>query len=190
MNKINLCVDIDSTLTKPDYWVDYFNKHFNTNYSYSDDTVEKYLEKNDVDYRTFDDFYHKYAEEMHKTAEIRPDAVDNIKKLEEFCNIYYVTARESHIEPITIEWLKKHGIYNDTFHLGSFNKSAKAKDLECDIFIEDHLETSKNLVKEGIMVLLIDTGFNRYENPDKIKRVLDWNQIYKEVEYFYKKIKK
>jgi len=142
MKKINLCIDIDSTVTKPDYWVDYFNKHFNTNYKYSDDTVEEYLKNNNVNYKIFDEFYHKYAEEMHKTAEIRPDAFENIKKLEEFCTISYVTARESHIEPITIEWLKKHKVYNDTYHLGSFDKTGKARDLDCDIFIEDNIETS------------------------------------------------
>jgi len=185
MKKINLCIDIDSTVTKPDYWVDYFNKHFNTNYKYSDDTVEEYLKNNNVNYKIFDEFYHKYAEEMHKTAEIRPDAFENIKKLEEFCTISYVTARESHIEPITIEWLKKHKVYNDTYHLGSFDKTGKARDLDCDIFIEDNIETSKELVQEGIQVLLIDTGFNRYENPPNIKRVKDWKKIYKEVKDCY-----
>ena len=185
MKKINLCIDIDSTITKPDYWVDYYNKHFNANYIYCDDTVEEYLKKNDVDYKIFDEFYHKYAEEMHKTAEIRPDAVKNIKKLEKFCDIYYVTARESHIEPITVDWLKKHGVYNDTYHLGSFDKTGKAKDLNCDIFIEDNLKTSKDLVNEGIKVLLIDTGFNRYEEPDSIKRVKDWNEIYNEIKIYY-----
>jgi len=59
MTKLNLCVDIDSTITMPDYWVDYANNHFNTNYSYNDDTVETYFKDNNFDYKIFDKFYHQ-----------------------------------------------------------------------------------------------------------------------------------
>jgi hypothetical protein len=188
--KLNLCIDIDSTITKPDYWVNYANNHFNTDYEYNDDTVEDYFKENDFDYKKFDDFYHQYAEKMHETADIRPKVKENIKKLEDFCNIHYVTARESHIEPITIEWLKKHKVYYNTYHLGSFNKTNKAKELSCDIFIEDNLETSKDLAAEGIKVILIDTGFNRYENPQNIIRVYDWDDVYREVKNYQKSSKK
>jgi len=190
MTKLNLCVDIDSTITMPDYWVDYANNHFNTNYSYNDDTVETYFKDNNFDYKIFDKFYHQYAEKMHETAEIRPKAKENIEKLKDFCNIYYVTARESHIEPITVEWLKKHKVYYNTFHLGSLEKTGKALELKCDIFIEDNLETSKELAAEGIKVILIDTGFNRYEDPENIVRVYDWDDIYKEIKKHYKSSKK
>ncbi len=190
MTKINLCVDIDSTITNPDYWVDYANNHFNTNYEYDDDTVEMYFKDNNFDYKKFDKFYHEYAEKMHETADIRPKAKENIEKLEKFCNIHYVTARESHIEPITIEWLKKHKVYFNTHHLGSFKKTGKAKELKCDIFIEDNLETSKELAAEGIKVILIDTGFNRYEEPENIVRVYNWDDIYEEIKKHYQSIKK
>jgi len=127
---------------------------------------------------------------MNETEEIRTKAKENIEKLKDFCNIYYVTARESHIEPITVEWLKKHKVYYNTFHLGSLEKTGKALELKCDIFIEDNLETSKELAAEGIKVILIDTGFNRYEDPENIVRVYDWDDIYKEIKKHYKSSKK
>jgi len=190
MTKLNLCVDIDSTITCPDYWVEYANNHFDTNYKYDDDTVENYFKDNNFDYKKFDNFYHEYAEKMHETATIRPKAKKNIEKLEKFCKINYVTARESHIEPITIEWLKKNKVYYDTYHLGSFKKTNKAKELKCDIFIEDNLETSKELAAEGIKVILIDTGFNRYDDPENISRVYNWDDIYEEIISYYKSFKK
>ncbi|HBH13396.1 MAG: HAD-superfamily hydrolase-like protein [Clostridiales bacterium 38_11] len=178
MKKINLCIDIDSTLTTPDYWVTYANTFFGTDYVYHDDTVEGYFKDNEFINKRFDDFYHRFAEDMHRNARIRPDAVEVINQLRKICNIYYVTARESHIENITIEWLKKHGILSEVFHLGSFYKNKKAKELNCDIFIEDNLETAKQLVEEGITVLLIDTGFNRYEKLPNMTRVFNWQEIY------------
>jgi uncharacterized HAD superfamily protein len=187
LKKINLCVDIDSTLTAPDYWVEYANKHFGTNYTYDDDTVENYFIDNSFDNKKFDDFYHQYSTQMHSTARIRPCAKESIDKLKKYCNIYYVTAREKHIEPITIEWLKKNDVFSEVFHLGSFHKNKKAQELKCDIFIEDNLETAKQLTEDNIKVLLIDTGFNRYENPEKIKRVYNWNEIYNYIVSFHKK---
>jgi len=191
MKKINLCIDIDSTVTKPDYWVDYFNKHFNTNYKYSDDTVEEYLKNNNVDYKIFDEFYHKYAEEMHKTAEIRPDAFENIKKLEEFCTISYVTARELRTKEVTLDWFKKHDLPMSDLHmLGSHYKVAKAKELDCHVFIEDRYENALELTLGGFKVLLLDCPYNRnYTIPGMI-RVFNWNHILDEIDEHLNKVNK
>lgn len=189
MKKLNLCVDIDSTLTTPDYWVEYANNFFGTDYVYHDDTVEGYFKDNEFTNKRFDDFYHQFAEDMHANASIRPDAVEVINQLKEVCNIYYVTARESHIETITIDWLKKHDIFSDVFHLGSFYKNKKAKELNCDIFIEDNLETAKQLVEEGITVLLIDTGFNRYEELPNMTRVFNWQEIHHFIKNYQNSVK-
>lgn len=186
MKKINVCIDLDSTLTVPDYWVDYANRHFGTNYVYDDNTVEQYFIDNQFDNNKFDEFYHQYASEMHRTAKLRPYAKEVIHHLKEYCNIYYVTAREKKIEPITIEWLKENNVFSDVFHLGSFHKNDKANELNCDIFIEDNLETAKKLYKDSITVLLIDTGFNRYENPEGIIRVSDWHEINHFISNYYR----
>lgn len=188
MQKLNICIDIDSTVTMPDYWVSYANDYFGTNYVYNDDTVEEYFKDNEFNYKKFDEFYHKFSNQMHKTATIRPFAkvaIDNIKK---FSNIYYVTAREDHIEPITIAWLQSHNIYSQVYHLGSFDKNDKANELNCDIFIEDNLETAKQLAVDNIKVILIDTGFNRYENPQNIERVFNWQEIQTSIENHYNSI--
>jgi hypothetical protein len=189
MKKINLCIDIDSTVTMPDYWVPYANDYFGTNYHYHDDTVESYFIENKFTNEKFDGFYHLFAKDMHRTAKIRPYAAEAINNLREFCNIYYVTAREKNIEPITIQWLKDHDVYSDVYHLGSFYKNQKAKELNCHVFIEDNLETAKNLVEDSIKVLLIDTGFNRYENPDQIVRVFNWQEAHEKISYHYHSLK-
>jgi hypothetical protein len=185
MQKLNVCIDIDSTVTMPDYWVRYANDYFDTDYEYNDDTVEEYFKENGFDHKKFDTFYHQFEEQMHETATIRPfakKAIDNIKK---FSNVYYVTARESHIEPITVQWLKNHHIYSTVYHLGSFEKNEKANELDCHIFIEDNLKTAKELAGDDIKVILIDTGFNRYENPENIERVYNWNEIYDSIKKYY-----
>ena len=185
MNKINLCLDIDSTVTQPDYWVDYANKYFNTNYVYDENTVAEFFANNGWNQKVFHNFYINFAPQMHRSAEIRPYAREAINKLKDFCNVYYVTARDSEVEHITIEWLKKYDIYSEVFHTGSILKNDIAKKLNCHIFVDDNLFTAKKLLDDFIRVLLFDTGFNRHEHPENIYRVYDWKEVYAHVLNFF-----
>ena len=112
MKKLNICIDIDGTITEPYYWLDCCNKHFKTNITEKDLTL------------------------------------------------------------ITHEYLRNNSIhYDNLFLLGSHYKVNKAKELDCDIFIEDNYRNAIELSEAGFYVLLLDTNYNREPLNNNIKRV-------------------
>ncbi|MDF2597107.1 MAG: hypothetical protein K0R69_3448, partial [Clostridia bacterium] len=77
-------------------------------------------------------------------------------------NLYFVTARETDLEMLTHVYLRKNGLpYDGLFVLGSCYKVAKARELNCDLFIEDHYDNALQLSNKGFKVLLLDTAYNR-----------------------------
>ena len=105
---------------------------------------------------------------------------DNFTKLHLYKqnNIYFVTARDKSLELLTNLYLKKHNLpSNNLFVLGTHNKVPAAKNLNCDIFIEDSYDNAIQLSNSGFKVLLIDTNYNRLPINNNIIRVYNWNEI-------------
>jgi len=81
---------------------------------------------------------------------------------------------------LTHGYLKKNEIsYDGLYVLGSPDKVETAKQLNCDIFIEDSYDNALQLSNAGYKVLLIDTNYNRLPLNDNITRVYNWKEIYK-----------
>jgi len=92
--------------------------------------------------------------------------------------IHFVTAREKKMQTITEKWFAKHEIKLNTLSLlGTHNKVAKAKELSCDIFIEDRYENAIELAISGFTVLLMDCYYNQGNLHTGITRVMDWMGI-------------
>ena len=53
----------------------------------------------------------------------------------------------------------------------------KAKELNCDVFIEDNPQNSLEIAESGIKVLLMDTNYNKTLSHKNIIRVQNWNDI-------------
>ncbi|MBS3995387.1 MAG: hypothetical protein KGZ33_06290, partial [Alkaliphilus sp.] len=53
----------------------------------------------------------------------------------------------------------------------------KAKELSCDIFVEDRYENAMELALSGFEVILIDCGYNRKSLMPGITRVFNWREI-------------
>lgn len=80
---------------------------------------------------------------------------------------------------LTHGYLRKNEIpYDDLFVLGSHYKIDKARELNCDVFIEDNYDNAIQLANAGFKVLLIDTNYNRKPINENILRVYNWNEIY------------
>ena len=80
---------------------------------------------------------------------------------------------------LTHGYLRKNEIpYDDLFVLGSHYKVDTARELNCDIFIEDNYDNAIQLSDAGFNVLLIDTYYNRKPLNENIIRVYDWIEIY------------
>lgn len=180
MTKLNICIDIDGTITDPYTWIDIANNHFNKNIT-EKDVVEYEIHKVlNIPREEYLKFYDKFGERMHSNAKLRQNAKEYLLKLNDQHNIYYVTAREEKMRKATEQWL---GINNlpkgELYMLGSHYKVEKARELKCDIFIEDRYENGVDISLDGFEVLLIDCNYNRYPLLSRMTRVFNWNEIYK-----------
>lgn len=179
MKNLNICIDIDGTITDPYYWLDSCNKYFNTSITEEQVTeysIHKVLGVTEIEYNNF---YEKHKFEIHSIEKLRDDAKSVITKLSLENNIYFVTARDKSLTMLTYRYLIKNRIpYNDLFVLGSHYKVYTAKELDCDIFIEDNYDNAIELSNAGFKVLLVDTNYNRKPLNANIIRVFNWDEIY------------
>lgn len=179
MKNFNICIDIDGTITEPYYWLNMTNKHFNKNVT-EDEVTEYYIHKvMGIEKEEYDEFYERNKIKIHWEEKIREDAKDIIKRLSIYHNIYFVTARDKSLTMLTHSYLKKNDIpYDGLYVLGSHHKVNKAKELKCNLFIEDNYDNAFELANSGFKVLLIDTNYNRKKLSQNILRVYDWKEIY------------
>lgn len=107
MESLNICIDIDGTITDPYYWVDIANKYFNKNVT-EEQVTEYYVHKIlGIERNEYEDFYAKNKYIIHSNEKMREDAVPVIQTLSLLHNIYFVTARDSELEMLTHLYLKK-----------------------------------------------------------------------------------
>ena len=179
MKNLNICIDIDGTITDAYYWLNITNKYFNKNIR-EDEVTQYYIhEVMGVTLKEYDEFYKSYKFKIHSEQILREDVQIVIKRLSELHNIYFVTAREKELTMFTHSYLKRNEIlYDELFVLGSHYKVDKARELECNVFIEDNYDNAVQLSNAGFKVLLIDTNYNRKPLNDNIVRVYNWNEIY------------
>lgn len=179
MQNLNICIDIDGTVTEPYYWLGFANQYFNKNVKPKEVTqyeIEGILGVTREDYERF---YDIYGEAMHRESAIRTGAFEAISRLYGGNNIHFVTARQERMRNVSLEWLKGYKIpMNSISFLGSHDKINKAKELSSDIFVEDRYENAISLSQAGFEVLLIDCSYNKGILPDNVKRVRNWYQIF------------
>lgn len=179
MKNLNICIDIDGTITDPYFWLEEANKYFNK--SVTVEQVTEYLihKVMNIDILEYDKFYEKRKFSIHSKQELRDDVKIALEKLSILHNIYFVTAREKSLTMLTHSYLKKNEVYYDElFLLGSHYKVEKAKELNCNIFIEDSYDNAIQLSEAGFKVLLMDTNYNREKLNQNIIRVYNWKEIY------------
>ena len=185
MNKLNICIDIDGTITSPYHFIPYLNELYNKEITedgcYTYDWQELYGVEMDTILNDFHTTYmHSYAE-----AEVVEGAKDIIGELVTKHNLYFVTARDEKLTEVTTNWLSNKGFSEiDVYLLGSDDKIGKARELECHIFIEDSPSNAIQLASEGMNVLLIDTNYNKEIEHENITRVSSWNDIKESIEKY------
>lgn len=185
MKKLNICIDIDGTITSPYHFIPYLNKLYNKNLSDIDCVTHNWDELYEVSIDDLLKEFHTNYVHSYSEADVVEYANDVINNLKMNHNLYFVTARSESLTDITTSWLGDKGFNNiDVYLLGSDNKIQKAKELECNIFIEDNPSNAIQLANEGMTVLLIDTNYNKHIQHDNINRVYSW----KDIETFIKNI--
>ena len=183
MKKLNLCIDIDGTVTEPYYWLERANRYFDRQLKPEDITAYEFYKMLDVEEDDYNEFYELYGKLLHRESKARFGASETIQSLYQQHNIHFVTARDGKLEETSIEWLERHQMPMDSiWHLGSYYKVDKARELKSDLFIEDHYNNAIQLAKAGFEVLLIDCTYNRGPLPENVTRVKNWFEIAKLVE--------
>ncbi|MGH4118173.1 hypothetical protein [Clostridium sp.] len=182
MKNLNICIDIDGTITDAYFWLEAANKYFNKSVTV-DQVTEYFIHKvMNIDILEYEEFYEKNKFNIHSKQELREDVKTALIKLSMLHNIYFVTARDKSLTMLTHSYLKKNELYYDElFVLGSHYKVEKAKELNCNIFIEDSYDNAMQLSKAGFKVLLMDTNYNRGQLNENIIRVYNWKEIYEKI---------
>lgn len=180
LKNLNICIDIDGTITEPYFWLDIANEYFNKNIPVDNATEYEVHKVMGVTSKDYEDFYNKYKFKMHNNeVKLRENARDMLKELIKTNNLYFVTARDEDLKIQTYSYLNEHDIpYDDVFVLGTHYKVDTAKKLKCDIFIEDSYKNALQLSENGFKVLLLDTNYNRKPLNSNIIRVFNWDEIY------------
>ncbi|AQR95718.1 5' nucleotidase, NT5C type [Clostridium saccharoperbutylacetonicum] len=178
MKKLNICIDIDGTITDPYYWLNYANNYFNLKVSEEDINSYEISKVLGIEEKEYLKFYEELKFDIHRKQELREDVKNVLNKLFKNNNIYFVTARDKSLELLTNLYLKQNEIpFDDVFVLGTHNKVPTARNLNCDIFIEDSYDNAIELSASGFKVLLIDTNYNRDPINNNIIRVYNWMEI-------------
>lgn len=183
MNNLSICIDIDGTITSPYHFISYLNEMYNKNVKDEDCTTVHWSKLFDEDSETMIEKFHERYMHSYEEAEVVENAKEIIQELSEDNDIYFVTARGEELKDITLRWLNKNELSNiKVYMLGSAYKIDKAKELKCDIFIEDNPLNAMQLAKEGIKVFLIETNYNKEIQHENIIKVKDWRHIKEIVE--------
>jgi len=180
MNNLNICIDIDGTITEPYYWLDISNKYFNKNVKPEDIIAYNIEDVLGITEEEYMKFYEKYKVRIHTEEKLRKGAKEVLNELNKYHNIYFVTAREKSLEVLTKSYLINHSIkFIDLYVLGCHYKVDKAKELNCDIFIEDNPTNALELSEAGFKVILLDTNYNKHiKENENIIRIENWDEVY------------
>lgn len=178
MIKLNICIDIDGTITNPYHFIPYLNDMYNKKITEDECITHRLEELYEVELDDLLKSFHSEYIHAYSEASVVENAKQVIKELYESHNLYFVTARSEILENITKTWLKDNDLGDIDVHLlGSDYKVKKARELECNIFIEDNPTNAIQLAEEGLTVLLIENNYNKDVINDNIIRVKSWNDI-------------
>ncbi len=178
MNKLNICIDIDGTITNPYHFIPYLNDMYKKELTDEQCITHKLEELYEVELEDLLRLFHTEYIHAYSEASVVEGAREIINELYKAHNLYFVTARSEALKDITIDWLGQNGLGEIGVHLlGSDYKLDKAKELSCNIFIEDNPDNAYQLATAGLTVLLIDNNYNRHIEHENIIRVKSWNDI-------------
>ncbi|MGL5440660.1 MAG: hypothetical protein ACRDA4_09855 [Filifactoraceae bacterium] len=186
---MNICVDIDGTLTSPKHFVSYFNKYFNKDVS--DKELEEYnLNKiYKISDEELNEFYKIEGIRMQKEAKLLDFAKEVLNEWKNRYKISIITARKPESIGVIKDWLRDNEIeWIPTYATGNPDKLKIAKHLNCDVFIEDHPEFSLVAADSGIKVILMDAAYNQSIQHKNIFRAYNWKEVDWYIEKFSSEI--
>lgn len=178
MKKYNIGIDIDGTMTWSGYFLPYLNEYFGKNIPYEELRKYDFKDIYKVSDEEIDVFFSTHGKDLIYKVDILENVKDTVLELATKHNVWIITARNTDMHGKTKEWLTKNGLGEiELITLGTPDKLQKARDLGCEIFIEDHPEASVTIAEAGIKLYLVDAPYNKHLNHENITRVSNWIEI-------------
>ncbi|MCA1025465.1 MULTISPECIES: 5' nucleotidase, NT5C type [Cytobacillus] len=181
-------IDIDGTVTSPAAMIPFMNKAFGLQLTLEDIKQYDLYPLVDIEPQAFDQWFKENEPEIYRQSTIVPNAKSILTKWKEEHELFFISARSTHLMSVTENWFTQNGITFDHIDLiGSHDKVSAAKQYDIDIFFEDKHDNAV-MIHEAcqIPVILFDTPYNRLPTPDGVKRVTSWKEAATWVENWLK----
>ena len=181
-------IDIDGTVTCPTTFVPYLNDAFGLNITIDDIKQYDFMPLVTVSEKEFYDWFKNMEPVIYSKSPLAAGAKEILKRWEKEHELYFISARGSHLLDLTKEWFTHQELmYNDIHLIGSHDKIEAAKKYDVDIFLEDKHDNAVNLHEElNIPVLLFNTPYNQDPIPEGVIRINDWKEAHSWVQNWIK----
>ncbi len=181
-------IDIDGTVTCPTSMIPFLNKAFNLNITLEDIKEYDLTPLVDISKEEFAQWFRENEPFIYRDSPLADGAKEILAKWKQTHELYFISARGSHLQQITEEWFLENALEFDHIELiGTHDKIAAAKNFKVDIFFEDKHDNAV-MIHEAcqIPVILFDTPYNQDPIPNGVIRVNNWQEAYKWVENWLK----
>lgn len=181
-------IDIDGTVTCPSSMIPYLNKAFNLNITLDDIKQYDLTPLVDISEKEFSKWFKENEPVIYRESPLAEGAKEILTKWRQDHELYFISARGSHLQQITEEWFLENALEFDHIELiGTHDKIQAAKKFEVDIFLEDKHDNAV-MIHEAckIPVILFDTPYNQDPVPNGVIRVSSWQEAYKWVDNWLK----
>lgn len=177
-------IDIDGTVTCPTSLIPYLNQSFNLQLTLDDITQYDLTPFVNVSVEKLSQWFTKTEPDIYANSPLAIGAKEVLTKWEQMHELFFISARGSHLLKITEEWFVKNELQFDHIDLiGSHDKIGAAKQYQVDLFFEDKHDNAVMIHEEcNIPVILFSTPYNQDPIPKGVIRVNHWNEAYLWVE--------
>lgn len=176
--KYSFGIDIDGTVTTPEFLLPYINNAFNTNLVLDDIKTYDLTQAFTVEKEDFFKWYKKEELNLYRNPPVQLYAQRILSNWFPNVALNYITAREENSREVTQNWFKTNQLPYDVIDIvGGTDKAIAARKYEVQLFMEDKHDNAIHLHEElDVPVLLFDAPYNRQPIPDGVIRVTNWLQ--------------
>ncbi|HWI48127.1 MAG TPA: hypothetical protein VNU45_07910 [Rummeliibacillus sp.] len=174
--KYSFGIDIDGTVTTPEFLLPHINDAFKTNLILDDIIKYDLTEALSVEKKDFFDWFKKEELNIYKNPPVQSNAHRILSSWYPNVALNYITAREENSREVTDQWFKSNQLPYDMIDIvGPTDKVIAGRKYGVQLFMEDKHDNAVHLHEElDIPVLLLDAPYNREPIPNGVIRINNW----------------
>ncbi|PLR93847.1 hypothetical protein [Bacillus sp. T33-2] len=181
-------IDIDGTVTCPSSLVPFINEAFKLNITLEDIKQYDLMPLVSVTEEEFTEWFSTNEPVIYARSPLAQGAKNVLAQWEKEHELYFISARGTHLLNLTKEWFQENGL---SFHhidlIGTHDKIGAAKKYEVEIFFEDKHDNAVMIREQcNIPVILFNTPYNQEPVPEGVIRVNGWQEAGKWVDNWLK----